>query len=286
MGHEKRDIFRLLLELAKLQPWVADKEKELESLINNDCADQKQQELLVDLISRFEYLPQEKYRSSLESLVNMIITDKELSDADTQIVAMAADSGSDSSQYLLYDLKRIFAEKKWREYKQVNIYSHAYRTYNKSNSHKNIVLIDECVGSGQTVINRIKSIKSVFADNNIVDYTIRARVLVSTEQGLQAIKEEGIDVEALVVIKKGITDYYKDAAVIDENIDLMLQLEAILSTTYKDREMPSLGYGKSESLYVREHGNTPNCVFPIFWWPFYKSEEERDTILIRAMGDA
>ena len=69
-------------------------------------------------------------------------------------------------------------------------------------------------------------------------------------------------------------------------MQLMDELEDNLSQNYNGKELPKYGYGKVESLYAREDGNTPNSVFPIFWWPFYKNQNVRVTLLTRAMRDA
>ncbi len=280
---DAREIFRITFKLMKDQPWVT--EKGLEQLLFDDCKSDLDREMIVDLISRFFYLDHKSYADHVDSLALSIIEDPDLSEGSTQIVAMAGDRGSDSSQYLLYDLKRVFERLEWRSYRHVNRYDKAYDTYKNSNDHKNIVLIDEFIGSGSTAEGRVNTIRRRFHDAGISEYSIRVRVIAASSVGIEYLKSKEINVESLVTLDKGISDHYASDDVANK-LALMENIEALLSQRFNGREMPSLGYGKTETLYCRERGNTPNSVFPIFWWPFYRDERRRKTLLIRAMGDA
>lgn len=275
----------MIFELSKKQPWLDEKYDELDHLLWEECDSEEKRQLLIELIHRFVHISSEKYARLLVELAETITGHSELSDETTQIVAMAADSSADSSQYILYGLKSMFEKKGWRKYKHVNSFGKSYSAYKKNSMLKNIVLIDEFVGTGSTVVSRVKTLKNVYNDNGVSDANFYVRVMVATEQGLLLAKSNGIDIEALIVLKKGISDFYEENFV-KEKIELMRDLESMLSDSFDGRDMPSLGYGETESLYVRDEGNTPNSVFPIFWWPFLKNESERPILLIRAMGDA
>lgn len=285
MLNTTREKFRLIFELSKKQPWIAKKYEALEDLLWNECNDESKRELVLELIDRFVYISHKNYLSLINSLTEKIINEATLTDDTTQLVAMAADASADSSQYLLYDLKPRLEEKGWRKYRQVNVFGKSYQTYKKYQyKHKNIILIDEFIGTGRTVINRVAEIKRVYRDAGVNDISIFVKVLVATKVGISAIKEEGIEVEALKVIKKGISDYY-DQSVVQQKKYLMLELEQLLSNEYGTESLPSLGFGQAESLYSRENGNTPNNVFPIFWWPFLRNGKERRVVLVRAMSE-
>lgn len=282
MNKEK---FRLIFELSKKQPWIAEKYKELESLLWVECDNEDKRDLILELLYRFHYISASKFRTHMQSLSTKIVNDKRLSDSSTQLVAMAADSNSDSSQYLLYSLKPLMEKHGWRKYKQVNAYGSSYRTYKKNNKLKNIVLIDEFVGSGKTVLGRVKAVREVYEHAGVKDITILVKVIACTRQGLDAALKESIEIDAEILLEKGISDFY-DPAVVTDKIKTMVSLESALLDVYENRYLPSLGYGGTECLYVRDDGNTPNSVFPIFWWPFLKTGDERKTVLTRAMGDA
>ena len=54
----------------------------------------------------------------------------------------------------------------------------------------------------------------------------------------------------------------------------------------KPKTVPSLGYGGAQVAISIEDMNTPNNVFPIFWWQYSSDHKERDVILVRDMEDA
>ncbi|OCH21578.1 phosphoribosyltransferase-like protein [Aliivibrio logei] len=278
--------FKILFTLCKSQPWLSERYDELVKLLFTDCETEDERTLILELLERFEHVSAERYSELTNELVETIVTEPDLSSASTQIVAMTGDSNSDSAQFVLYGLKPLLEKHNWREHLAITNFQKAYSSYKKhGHAHKNIILIDEFVGSGQTVIGRVRTLKKTFDDAGFTDVTIRVRTLVSSTVGAELIKESGIDFSSQIILDKGISDFYSDDT-LQNKLTLMNRLESILSVTYNDRPLPNFGYGQTECLYARDNGNTPNSVFPIFWWPFLLTEIRRDTILIRAMGDA
>lgn len=284
MNIDNRNDFKIVFELGKKQPWLNEVPDELMSLLYSDCTTEKQRRLIIDLLDRFNHLSNSEYREGINKLVDRIILDSRFDVTNTQLVAMAADRKPDSSQYMIYDLKPLFEKKKWRGHKMVNRYDKCYNTYKSDKNFRNIILIDEFIGSGSTAIQRVETIQRSFHQANAIKPLIIIKAIVATKQGLKAISSEGIEVESLITIDKGISDHFNEDEK-NKNLALMGELEELLSDKYDDDELPKLGYGKTESLYCREFGNTPNNVFPIFWWPFYKDNNDREPILTRAMGD-
>ncbi|WP_335922285.1 phosphoribosyltransferase-like protein [Shewanella algae] len=282
----KESIFEIIFPLSRKQPWLADKVTELQSLLYKDCTSDEHRTLVIELLDRFVHISPEKFATLINELAESIVTEPSLSDATTQILSMTADFNADSGQYILYALKAPFERNGWRSHLSITNFGRSLKEYNRKGAvHKNIVLVDEFVGSGKTVIGRVNAIKQQYSQAGINDVLIKVKVIASSSVGLKNIKNENIDIESLVVLDRGISDYY-EAIAVQEKLRLMDELELKLSSNYKDRALPKLGYGGTESLYTRDEGNTPNSVFPVFWWPILSDNTVRKTLLIRAMEDA
>ncbi|UXV22128.1 hypothetical protein N4P55_12470 [Pseudomonas fluorescens] len=283
-----KESFILVSKLVLKQPWLIPKLDDLSEILFSECAEEASRSLIYELLDRFLYVDSAMHHSHMVELALEIASEPGISDENTQIVAMSADWNADSSLEIIYSLKPLMESHGWRKHSLVNRFTHALKTFNSKNQN-NIILVDDFVGSGQTVLGRIKTIKTQFDGAGVKNYSIRVKVLASTQLGMDNLVAAGVNVTAQKILKKGIDDYYEpDAAA--EHRDRMRELESLLSLNYihgeEVRDMPSLGYNEAQATYCRENANTPNSVFPVFWWPFSVSGAERKVILIRAMGDA
>lgn len=282
----KQNVFKIIFNLTKKQPWLEDKTDELQKLLYVDCTSDEERELILELLERFTHVSGKTFSQLINMLVEDIVTDPALEDKTTQIVAMTGDYSSDSAQFVTYALKAPFEKMKWREHITVTNFQRSYREYNKQGKkHTNIILVDEFVGSGNTIVGRVNTLKKLFEDNGVTDIKIKVKAIAASSIGIKKAEESGVELTSYLVIEQGISGHYDSTEILNK-LALMDRLESILSTSFKDRDLPKLGYGGTESLYTREDGNTPNSVFPIFWWPFFTDNTDRETILIRAMGDA
>lgn len=57
-----------MFNLSTSQPWIAKKYEELRHLVFSDCSNEQQRKLVVDLISRFEYVSNDKYAQSFQEI--------------------------------------------------------------------------------------------------------------------------------------------------------------------------------------------------------------------------
>lgn len=283
-----QEFFRIMFSLSKNQPWLDNKVEELNELLYKDCKTEEERILILGLLERFIHITHEEFNNLTTELVEAIVTEPNLTQETTQIVAMTGDYNTDSGQFVLYALKPEFERQGWRGHFTVTNFQRSYKQFKKHNKvHKNVILIDEFVGSGKTVVGRVAKLRQIYNENKITDVTFYVKSIAASKMGMAHAKNHGINIESLILLDKGISDFY-DPKLVPAKLKLMDQLESILTPSYTDRDLPNHGYGQTESLYVRDGGNTPNSVFPIFWWPFLleKPEEERNRILIRAMGDA
>ncbi|MCO7573418.1 MULTISPECIES: phosphoribosyltransferase-like protein [Pseudomonas chlororaphis group] len=284
----KKEAFLLMSGLVLKQPWLVSKLEDLYEILYSECSEDASRDLICELLDRFLYVDTAMHHAHMVELALEIVSEPGIDDASTQVVAMCADWNADSSLEILYNLKPLMEGHGWRQYSLVNRYSHALKTYN-SKKQKNIILVDDFVGSGQTVLGRIKTIKAQFEGSGIADYNIMVKVLASTQAGFDRVVGEGVKITTQKIIKKGIDDFY-DSLTAAEHRKRMLAIEELLSPEYmageKLRKLPSMGYNEAQATYCRENSNTPNSVFPVFWWPFKVDGSERKIVLTRAMGDA
>ncbi|NKC19156.1 hypothetical protein CWC29_009930 [Pseudoalteromonas sp. S4498] len=277
--------FKILFKLNEKQPWLNKKIDKVSNLIFKDCASDEQRKLVIDLLSRFTYISDLDFPKRIRAMADYITNLPGAEDSNTQILGMSANSDPDSADMILYNLKMPLQENGWTDHISSKNFNRSRKKFNDEGSqHVNIVLVDEFVGSGQTVLGRIKTLKNSYSDL-LSKVTFKVVVVAASTVGKQAIHDADIEIHSLLDIDKGISEFYSNIEV-DENLKLMKDLEKILAESYKDRQLPSLGYGETESLYTRENGNTPNSVFPIFWWPIYSDNSRRKPILTRAMQDA
>lgn len=261
-----RTLFRIVRGLSKTQPGLDDKTAEIDRLLFTECQTDCERGLILELLERFIYFSGDAHSQLLIELAESIVTDPDLVSGTTQIVSMTGDNSSDSGQYVLYIMKARLEINEWREHLAINRFGLSYKEFKRNGCvHKDIVLVDEFVGSGQTVIGRVAELRKVYKDFDNI--SIRVKALVSSKIGLTRVRDEGINIESLVQLDKGISDHYEPDIVLNK-LALMDRLESTLSTSYNERQLPKLGFGSTECLYARYQGNTPNSVFPIFWWPF------------------
>ncbi len=282
----KQNVFRILFKLTQKQPWLEDKDDDLQKLLFSDCKTDEERELILELLERFTHVSHKDFGVLINELVEDIVTEPTLTDDTTQIVAMTGDYNADSAQFVLYSLKPIFERLKWRQHITVTNFQKSLRQYKKMGyKHSNIILVDEFVGSGKTIVGRVNTLQKLFSDNGINNVSIQVKVIAASSVGIKYAQKNNISLTSYLTIDQGISDHYHGQEIINK-FAIMDKLEAILSTSYEGRDLPYYGYGGTESLYTRDDGNTPNSVFPIFWWPFFSDNTDRDTLLIRAMGDA
>lgn len=285
--NKSKEVLEVMLQLSKEYPWLYSRSEQFIELYANFCKNDAEKDLIVRLIKRFCFLEDAQFSNSIKYLVEDIVTTPKLIDSETIIVSMTPDEHSDSGQFVLYFMKPFFETCGWRKHKTVNTFGKTYKSYKKlvdKNAIKNIVIIDEFIGSGETAFNRYNSVKRDF-DNNLISINYYIKSVAATMQGINYLKGRGLNVTSQIILPKGITDFDCEK-VRRKNIKKMYKLEECLSKEYEGRKLPRMGYAQCEALYSRENGNTPNNVFPVFWWPFKLNGQSRTPLFVRAMGDA
>lgn len=277
MNYKKEDYNRFIDLFMKNEP-LQTKEENIECLINS-CKNTDEKELVFYLLEKLVFLDSDKYNLLLNHMVEYI-EDLNLDYSNTQFAATAMDDEADSSQSVLQALKHKLSKKNINDFITVNNFNKTIQYYHKGKT--NIVVVDEFVGSGQTVLNRIKMFKERISFYK--DYNFHFVFLAGMEYSINLIKAQNINIFCAYPLKRGISDNFAGDN-LNKVTSTMLELELRLAQKINEKELYdySFGYGSAEALYTAEEclSNTPNSVFPLFWWKKDIDNNERQTILTR-----
>lgn len=269
--------FLELISLYRKQRWLLKKEDSLEELLYSP-KNRRHKKLLVNLLQEFKYLSNDDLSEYLKAISDYIINKSTFTEAQTQIAAMTFDEEADSSQKVLDYIKMPLFKNGWFKIKTVNSFPKIVKFYNKGFTQ--IILIDEFIGSGKTLISRLKNLEA----NILGKFEIKICFIAGMDNAIKLIEEQGYEVFCPLRLPKGISERFKDEDVENANKS-MLEIEATLAKNVSKYELStySFGYNKAEATYSLEgcQGNTPNSVFPVFWWPKNIAGKERNTLLTR-----
>jgi len=243
-------IFGLLIEEAWLQKHCT-RISELMAF----CADRSETKLVCDLLKRFTFISLDKQAKCCDQIAKRIVEDWSLPQNETQIVAMTMDNDPDSAQLILQMLKTSFAMYGWGNVKMINRFGKCIRDLPR---YPKIILVDDFVGSGTTVLNRIRQLDNAYdiltsQDKAPDAYEIRICVVACMEKARRLIESEGMVIHAELWLKKGITQHYEGRD-LRKACKKMLRMEARLESNDNDPEFP-FGYKRTEALYAVEYAN-------------------------------
>lgn len=248
---------------------MVEKVEELTSLFG-ELSSAAQIGLVESLLDRFEIANEDERYRLKEKIANEIIESYGSLD-DTIFVAMTPEYKADSGQAFLQEMKAIMIEhdvsiKTLNNFAKIN--GKSYRSFRR------FIIVDEFVGSGKTIKNRIKNFRNLFPDGSREPVIA---VLVGMDYALQSVENEtGVRIICPKRLKRGIRDYFKSYNLL-ENDALMQEIErdCFGNWDFEDFESRfSLGYGQAQALFNFKHGHVPNNVFPLFWWPFARDDNE------------
>lgn len=266
-------LFRLSME----QPWLEHLQDELGDLWDM-CQSAEEQELICDLLHRFCYLESNTFARCVGVIERWIGDAWQLSPSNTVITGINRSKYSDSSEAILWHLKPALAKR--GGWSTTNLISGLRNAVGGCVENGSIVLIDEFSGTGGTAAKAIAWIKKELVDSGLVNVQVYFVCIAAMEQAIQRIEQETDKLFSTVILTKGIDDFYDGQELLDAR-SFMLRLEGELEKVVAGSSMPSFGYKKSQSLYAMESGNTPNNVFPIFWWRWLAGGTARRTLLSR-----
>ncbi len=275
--HINKNDLSSIFHLYSHQSWIMDREDKFIDLFLL-CETTQHKSLILNLLTQFHFLESKTFNDFLNRIADFIVTETGFKEETTQIAAITFDDEADSSQKILDYIKMPLFEIGWSNIQTVNKFSSIVKNHKRGKTQ--ILCIDEFVGSGKTVLKRIQTLKNYISS----EFELKFCFIAGMDHGLKEIENQGYEVYCPLRLKKGISESF-DIEELEKNINLMLYLEQKLASKVNKFELSdySLGYGKAEALYssADQRGNTPNSVFPIFWWPRSREGKQRNTLLNR-----
>jgi hypothetical protein len=272
-----KEDFNHIMSLYSIQPWLCEKEVSLIELILM-CETNEHKNLVVDLLSEFKCPDMIVLNTYLNLISEFIITDSGYSEGSTQIASITFNDEADSSQKVLDYIKIPLFQQGWDRVKTVNRFGDIPKNYKKGLNQ--IILIDEFIGSGKTILNRIRDVKEYLKK----DFELKFCFIAGMDHGIKKIEELGYEVFCPLRLHKGISERF-GSELSAKAIQNMKEIEAKLALQINEHDLNtfSMGYNDAQALYSLESclGNTPNSVFPLFWWPRCAENKQRKTLLTR-----
>jgi len=236
----------------------------------------EQQNLIEHLIKNFSFIDERKLLEASKTLSSQVESVWNLKPNNTFLVATCDNSKPDGSQNIIQILKNKFSVN-WEE---SNFYNSLPVGAYKIPGNSNIVLVDDFIGTGNTISRKLKYLQSIIEKRKLQNITIQIISLAAMAFSKNALDELGVEYYSVHWLQKGINELIE----VDKResaTQSMEQLETKLLNSYHNRILPNFGYKRSEALYSLGFNNIPNNVFPIFWWPFYEGGHERKTLFSR-----
>ena len=259
------------------QPWLMDRENSFIELFLL-CGSIEEKQLVFELLNEFHFLEEKTLDVFLTSIADFIINESGFEENKTQITALTFNEEADSSQKFLDYIKMYLHKQGWNKFKTVNSFKASIEYFGKGRTQ--MLFIDEFIGSGKTMLGRLRYLKEKLKQ----DVDLKICFIAGIDLAIKKIEDLGYEVFCPLRLPRGISDIYVDDE-LELKIELMLSLEKKLAQKINEKEFSnySFGYGKAEALYSLEgqRGNTPNSVFPIFWWPRLLDGKSRNTLLNR-----
>ncbi|MFZ3517063.1 phosphoribosyltransferase [Vibrio harveyi] len=233
----------------------------------NEFPNEPERGLILTLLSRVQHFQISDRVKDIAFLVKKI-EELRLDPKETLIVATAKEAESDGSKAWQYFFKFYLAQHRaWTEESLVSSVEASYKALKKGR-YNNVVIFDDFIGSGQTMVDKVNNFTSTLKTRGIKEPKIYIFALAGMQFGVEHVESELDNVVVCpVLVKQGISGQEISAENKAEEIALMKKMEKMLKKKYGCNKFltMSLGYKESQALYQVQFTNCSNNVFPIFW---------------------
>lgn len=247
----------------------------------------EEREILKELILNFTYLREADAINLIRETLSKYLDLWNINSENTIFLALRPHQFADGSSMLLQTMKTALMEicDDWSEKQLISKFSDGLQYAKKGRFEqrkiKNVILVDDFVGTGVTAKNVVQELINGLGNNerNIGVYLF---VLAGMSVGLKEVIKLNIPTVFCMELENGIEKAFP-ASEREKNRSMIRNMEQLLAEKIRTMELKnySLGWGSCEGLFSWNGKNTPNNVLPIFWWSRYKDGSRRITMLHR-----
>lgn len=226
-----------------------------------DNVKESERELIIELVERYLWISypeyQEKILSALES-----VEDEKIEKLKTiyffPVIKLKDEGGFKSGPFLIYLIKAFKKHlKKYRniKFKYVSKFEHLTDSDFELKQNETIFLIDDYIGSGETLNDCLEVIRG---NKNITNDKLNIVTIAIQKDTSEIINKEGIPIYSNCFSLRGLSDF-NESPILEEKIKVMLEIEKLIP----GGSHFSLGYNSCEALITLLR--TPDNTFPVFW---------------------
>lgn len=226
--------------------------------------------LATDLINRGFWFDQHQTIKSADAIASCMVNQWGLTGADTALIKADTLLKMGSADAALQSVRTALDEMPG-EFTGSNIAGGI--SEGAATNYKNLVIIDDFVGTGQKIANKIAWIRS----KEKVPHVIYVATFVAQDASKSTIEPLATSFYAANWRKKAISDHFAPP-ILQQKIVTMAAIESRFGTIAPNF---SLGYGQAEALYFPIGLNTPNNVFPFLWTKKHEARQKFIPLLSR-----
>ena len=222
--------------------------------------DNEERELFLDMLKRFTFLPLSQYPKELSIAVNQLITSVKTKKIVVYNGMSNREWGYVKSNYLIsyqfkgsnlrYNLdpsdKYFIVKDRLKDLLQI-----------KSYDDTTLVLVDDFIGTGDTIENAFSHIMNRLKAHNIIIRNYAVVCIAAMNEAIKRLSNSGIMVFCTHKLGKGISDYYTG-----EDLARAKRIMTQIEDKIKVNPSYRFGYGQSEALVCMER--CPNNTFALF----------------------
>lgn len=229
---------------------------------------EEEQQLIVELTKRYTWIPLTEYDPRIRQVFASVDdVDKSKNIIIFPVFDINNSPATKSGHVLWHTSKALMPSISNEHYKNKSLsfiedFNLLQKKINTVNDEVfSLFLIDDYVGSGNTITNTLESLSQKIDVSSI---KICILTIAIQEIAKKKLEENGYKVYSTHICKRGITDYYQSSE-LEKKVQLMVQIEKILIS-----KKFSFGYERTEALLTLLR--PPNNTFPIFWQDHKKGD--------------